>query len=63
MKIKNVQAAIRTVAPPLADRPVRYLDEAMDSTAFLIGDCYVFRFPKLARTASHLRREILLFPR
>jgi aminoglycoside phosphotransferase (APT) family kinase protein len=47
-------------APGLGE--VRYLHEGWDSRAFLVGETWIFRFPKHAASAARLRCEITLLP-
>ncbi len=43
--------------PDLAELPVRRWDEGWDNEVYLVGDDWVFRFPKRAGTVEWLERE------
>jgi aminoglycoside 2''-phosphotransferase len=64
---KPILAALRReiarVAPDLKGEPVAWLGEGMDHVAVLVGDRFVFRFPKHREAAQGLRHEIALLPR
>ncbi len=47
----------------LGDAPVRPLAEGWDNTVFVVGDTWVFRFPRRAIALPGLRREIEVLPR
>jgi len=58
-----IRFEILRIAPEMERKPIAWLGEGMDSVAVLVGDAFVFRFPKHSDAASGLRREIALLPR
>lgn len=55
-----VRTLLGEQAPGLGE--IRYLHEGWDSRAFLVGEAWIFRFPKRAASAARLRCEIALLP-
>lgn len=63
MNADEVLAAIAEQFPELAELNARLLGEGTDNHAFLVGERYVFRFPKRDDVAIALAREVALLPR
>ena len=61
--LESVRFEIARIAPKFEGEPVARLGEGMDSFAVLVGEAFVFRFPKHPEAAAGLRREIALLPR
>jgi aminoglycoside 2''-phosphotransferase len=57
----EIRAALRRVAPELADEPIAFLAEGWEFWAFEAGE-YVLRFPKMEKAVPPLRRERALLP-
>jgi aminoglycoside 2''-phosphotransferase len=62
LDIEPFAREIRRVAPWLFPADVTFLGTGQDNWAFLVGDQFVFRFPKHAEAAQQLETEIRLLP-
>ncbi len=58
-----VTQAVRADFPELDVHTIRALGEGWNSSAFLVNDEWVFRFPKRKDVEENLRREMNLLPR
>lgn len=58
----SIAKEIETNFPSLKVSSVVLAGEGMDSKAFLVNDHLIFRFPKVADVAEHLKVEIELLP-
>ena len=63
LDMESIRFEIACIAPKFEGEPIARLGEGMDSLAVLVGEAFVFRFPKHAEAAAGLRREIALLPR
>ncbi|WNB90839.1 phosphotransferase [Bacillus sp. NEB1478] len=60
--VNQVRKLLDSQFPLLASMEIKKLGEGLDNTVYLVGEDYVFRFPRLESTVPGLRREWKILP-
>lgn len=61
--ISAAKEMIESSFPELHVKSIDYVGEGMDSKAFVVNECLIFRFPKNQDVANQLKVEIALLPK
>lgn len=60
--VEAARAAVERCAPTLAQRAVAPIGEGWDYRAYLVGEDWIFRFPKRAEVVPWMQRELRVLP-